>query len=230
SELDAAILQAASGIAALNADYHRHEKAAVACDAQLTHAAEEESRLAHKGDQLAREKRQAEEERDALDRRQEEARASIGELEIALGDRQLDADVLDLDARRQAVMAAEETVAALRARTDDQEAGIKEARGALDAIRAVVSELDVARATAEADLSHLSHTCEDAVNATLDEVVAEIDQLEREGHAIPDASVVTAEETDDESGEVRLKADATADAAGEGDRGVRLQPDLTVPD
>ena len=279
SELDAAILQAASGIAALNADYHRHEKAAVAYDAQLTHAAEEESRLAHKGDQLAREKRQAEEERDALDRRQEEARASIGELEIAqrqaderlsvaqrrlfearealeelsrraaeagaahaalverasglaldvqrmeeagaeleqraaalanelevarrrmaqlrdaiaLGDRQLDADVLDLDARRQAVMAAEETVAALRARTDDQEAGIKEARGALDAIRAVVSELDVARATAEADLSHLSHTCEDAVNATLDEVVAEIDRLEAEGRPTPDPSAVGAE-------------------------------------
>ena len=225
SELDGAIVQATNSIAALNADYHRHEKAAVAYDAQLTHAAEEESRLAHKGDQLAREKRQAEEERDALDRRQEEARASIGELEIAqrqaderlsvaqrrlfearetleelsrraaeagaahaalverasglaldvqrmeeagaeleqraaalanelevarrrmeqlreaiaLGDRQLDADVLDLDARRQAVMAAEETVAALRARTDRHEAAIKEARGALDSIRAAVS-------------------------------------------------------------------------------------------
>ena len=80
-------------------------------------------------------------------------------------------------------MTADEAVAALRARTDEHEAAIKDARGALESIRAVVSELDVARATAEADLSHLAHTCEDAVNATLDEVVLEVEQLERDGHA-----------------------------------------------
>ena len=57
----------------------------------------------------------------------------------------------------------------------------EDARAALDTIRAVVSELDVARATAQADLSHLAHTCEDAVNATLDEVLVEVDQLERDG-------------------------------------------------
>ena len=38
-------------------------------------------RLAQKGEQLVRERRQAEEERDALDRRQVEAQASIGRLE-----------------------------------------------------------------------------------------------------------------------------------------------------
>jgi chromosome segregation protein len=106
--------------------------------------------------------------------------------------------VLDLDALRQVVMATEDTVAALRDRTDQYEAAIKDARAALDAIRAVVAELDVARATAEADLSHLAHTCEDAVNASLEEVIAEIDQLEREGHAVPDSAGVTAEESDDE--------------------------------
>ena len=62
-----------------------------------------------------------------------------------------------------------EAVAELRSRSEEHEAAIKEARGALDAIRSIVSELDIARATAEADLSHLAHTCEDAVNATLDD-------------------------------------------------------------
>jgi len=95
-------------------------------------------------------------------------------------------------------MATDEVVAALRTRTDELEASIKDARGALDAIRAAVSEADVARATAEADLSHLAHTCEDAVNATIDDVVSEIDQLEREGHAVPDADVVFAEEPDED--------------------------------
>jgi chromosome segregation protein len=68
-----------------------------------------------------------------------------------------------------------------------------------------VSELDVARATAQADLSHLAHTCEDAVNATLDEVVIEVEQLERDGKTTPDAAVVLADEADDE--EIPLQPD-----------------------
>jgi chromosome segregation protein len=95
-------------------------------------------------------------------------------------------------------MSADETVARLRVGTDQHEAAIKDARGSLDAIRAVVSELDVARATAEADLSHLAHTCEDAVNASLDDVVAEVDRLEQDGQATPDAAVIFAEEPDED--------------------------------
>jgi chromosome segregation protein len=284
AELEATIAHASNAIAALNAEHHRQEKAVVGHDAQLQYAADEAMRLAQKSEQLAREKHQAEEERDTLDRRQEEARASIARLEeaqrhadqrltfaqrrlfeareaaeelsrraadvgaahaalverasalsfevqrleegaleleqrsaalsaeldearrrvqglhaaIASGDAQLDADEHALDTLRRAVMATDEVVAALRTRTDELEASIKDARGALDAIRAAVSEADVARATAEADLSHLAHTCEDAVNATIDDVVSEIDQLEREGHAVPDADVVFAEEPDED--------------------------------
>ena len=284
AEIEGTIAHASNAIAALNAEHHKQDKAVVGHDAQLQHATDEETRLAQKSEQLAREKHQAEEERDTLDRRQEEARASIGRLEgaqrqaderltvaqrrlfeareaaeelsrraadagaahaalverasafaievlrleeagaeleqraaalaaeldetrrrveelraaIASGDVQLDVDVRELDTLREAVMSTGEAVTALRARADELEASIKEARGALDAIRAVVSELDVARATAEADLSHLAHTCEDAVNATLDEVVVEVDQLERDGNAIPDAAVVFAEEPDED--------------------------------
>src|SRR5262249_21285564 len=79
--------------------------------------------------------------------------------------------------------------------------------------RGIVAELDVARATAEAELSHLAHTCEDAVNATLDEVIAEIDQLERDGRATPDAVTIAADEETDEDG-APAAADLTApDAA-----------------
>jgi chromosome segregation protein len=165
----------------------------------------------------------------ATRQRVEELRAAI-----AAGEVQLDRDVLDLDALRQAVLGTDEAVAAIRARTDEHEAVIKDARAALDAIRAIVSELDVARATAEADLSHLAHTCEDAVNATLDEVIAEVEQLEQSGDATPDAAVVLADETDED--DVRLKPDITEESDDEGVRGdeavrsVRLQPDLSVPD
>jgi chromosome segregation protein len=304
AELESTIAHASSAIAALNAEHHKQDKAVVGHDAQLQHATDEETRLAQKSEQLAREKHQAEEERDALDRRQEEARTSIASLEeaqrqaderltgaqrrlfearesaeelsrraadagaahaalveragalasdvqrlqeagveleqrasalgaeleetrrrvadlrasIASGEVQLDADAQALDTLRHAVMANDEAVAAQRAQTDALELSIKEARGALDTVRAVVSELDVARATAEADLSHLAHTCEDAVNASLDEVVAEIDQLEREGHAIPDATVAMAAdepEESDEDGPSDLTTPAAAVVAAE---------------
>jgi chromosome segregation protein len=284
AELERAITQASHAIAAINAEHHKQEKAVVGHDAQLQHAIEEETRLVQKSEQLARERYQADEERDTLDRRQEEARASIARLDasqrqaderltvaqrrlfeareaaddlsrraadagathaalverasalsseierleeaaldmerrsaslaaelddarrrveelrgsVAAGELQLDADERELDALRQVVMSTEDAVASLRARTDELEAAIKDARGALDGIRAVVSELDVARATAEGDLSHLAHTCEDAVNATLVDVVAEIDGLERDGHAVPDADVAFADEPDDD--------------------------------
>jgi chromosome segregation protein len=122
-------------------------------------------------------------------------------LAIEAGERQLDADLLGLDALRQQVIGADESVASLRARTDEHDMAVKHARVALDAIRAVVSELDVARATADADLSHLAHTCEDAVNATLAEVVLDVEQLEREGNATPDARAIDAADALDEDGD-----------------------------
>ncbi len=151
----------------------------------------------------------------------EQSRRRAGELgeAIAAGEARLDTDVIELDTLKQAVASTDEAVTVLRVRTEELEASIKEARSAHDAIRAVVSELDLARVTAESDLSHLAHTCEDAVNATLDEVVVEVEQLERDGRAIPDAAAIFAEETDED--DVRLKPDAT----GVGVRGVRLQAD-----
>ena len=307
AELEGTIAHASSAIAALNAEHHKQEKVVVGHDAQLQHAAEEETRLAQKSEQLARERHQAEEERDTLERRQEEARASITKLDndqrladerltlaqrrlfeareaaedlsrraadagaahaalverasaltievqrleeaaaeieqraaslgaelaesrrrvddlraaIAAGDAQLEVDVRELDALRQAMMALDEAVAALRVRSDAHEAAIKDARASLDGLRAVVSELDIARATAEADLSHLSHTCEDAVNATLDTVVLEVEQMERDGKAVPDAAVICADEPDDE--EARLPPSPLDGFGGKG------QPDLASP-
>ena len=54
-------------------------------------------------------------------------------------------------------------------------------RRALDAVRAEASQLEVARATAEADLTHLASSCLESVQATLDEVAAEVEALEEQG-------------------------------------------------
>ena len=69
---------------------------------------------------------------------------------VAAGETQLDADVAALDGLQQDVRTADEPCRRSAARTDEHDVLVKEARGALEAIRAVVAELDIALATAEA--------------------------------------------------------------------------------
>ena len=297
--LDATIAHASNAIAALAAEHHKQEKAVVAQDAQLQRAADETTRLAQKSEQLARERRQAEEEREAIDRRQGEARASITRLEddqqtaderltaaqrrlfeareatedlsqraadaraahaalvertvalasevqrleeagaelearalslsaerddthrrvdalraaIVAGQAKLDADVLALDRLRLDVQGADDAVSALRASTDEHDAIIKDLRAALETVRATVAELDVARATAESDLTHLAASCLDLVQATIDEVVVEVDELERHGEATPDSRVVCADEPEESAAEDDVDTDVDADVA-----------------
>ena len=302
SALEGTIATALHAIAALNAEHHKQEKTVVGLDAQLQYATDEVARLAQKGEQLARERHQAEEERETLDRRQDEARASIVHLQaeqqqaderltqaqrrlfeareatedlgqraaearaahaamveraaglaaeaqrleeaaaelderatslasdleatrrrvadlraaIVAGEAQLDADVQTLDALQMNVHRADDSVSALRIATDEHEASFKIARGALESVRSLVAELDVARATAESDLAHLATSCLDAVQATLDEVRAEVDDLEQAGELTPDARVICADEpedTDDDTAGLKTE-DAGAGMAG----------------
>jgi chromosome segregation protein len=67
----------------------------------------------------------------------------------------------------------------------------------------------VARATAESDLAHLATSCLDSVQATLDEVRAEVDELEQGGELTPDARVICAEEPEDDADAIRLEPDLT---------------------
>jgi chromosome segregation protein len=281
--LEATIAHASSAIAALQTDHHGHEKAMVGLEAQLQRAAEDATRIAQKREQLARERRQSEEERDVLERRQEEAYASIVRLEheqhraeelltaaqrrlmesreaaedlnrraaeagathaalveraaglaadvqrledaavdlearasaltdelantrrriddlraaVVAGQEQLDRDVRSLEALRAEVAQADDAVSTLRIRADEFEAAIKLARGALESLRAAVSELDIQRATAESDLSHLASACVAAVQASLDDVIVEAAELEREGNLTSHTRALEAEESEE---------------------------------
>ena len=87
---------------------------------------------------------------------------------------------------------------------------IRDARRALDVVRALAAELDVTRATAEADLTHLAQQCLDAVNLPLDDVRAEVEQMEAAGEIEPDVAAIRAaeapdpDEDEDEAGGPRL--------------------------
>jgi chromosome segregation protein len=282
-EFERAIAQAVAVIAALNAEQHQEDKAIVAHEAQLQHAANELTRLEQKAEQLARERRAAEEERTALEGRQAEALQSIERLDgdqraaderltlaqrrlfearetaldlsrraaeagaahaalverasalaaevqrleeasaeldaraatmageltataqraadlrkaVAEGKAALDDEIRALDLLRQELQRLDDGVSALKIAADAQEAVIREARAQLEALRARVSELDLARATAETDLTHLAHSCVEAVQATLDEVLAEVAAQEEAGTAVPDASVLSADEQEE---------------------------------
>src|SRR5690606_8219639 len=119
--------------------------------------------------------------------RREGLLGSIGE-----GERALDDSIRTLDALREDLRAADEAAAALRVGVDEQDAVIRDARRAVEEVRGEAAELEVARATAESDLGHLAHACLDAVQCTLDDVLAEVEQLEQAGQAVPDAAAIAA--------------------------------------
>ena len=100
---------------------------------------------------------------------------------ITASEARLDEDVRTFEDLRDRVRIADEASQALRAGFEEQEGRIRESRRSLEAVRAEAAQLDVTRATAEADLTHLATSCFDSVQATLDEVAAEVAELEGQG-------------------------------------------------
>jgi chromosome segregation protein len=109
------------------------------------------------------------------------ARRTDLERAVTEAESRLDEGIRGFDELKVKVREAEEHSQTLRAGFEEQDARIRDARRALDGVRADTSRLDVARATAEADLSHLASACIETVQATLDDVAAEVEALEREG-------------------------------------------------
>jgi chromosome segregation protein len=308
--LDVAIAAAESAIASLQAELHRQEKAIVGFELQAGGAIEASERVERKQQQIAVERRSAEEELRSQERREEEARHSIQRIEteqrvadeqlsmaqrrlfeareaaasqarvtaeakavhaalverssalatdvqrlehaalelearmsarsderernvarreelrvaIVESERHLDEDVRTFDGLKDQVRAADEASQAIRAQFEAQEVTIRAARRQLEAVREEASHLEVQRATAESDLTHLAAACADTVQASLDEIAAEVDQMERAGQlASPRAVEDAPEPAEIEEGEVPAEPAAAAPARA-------LTPDEMVAD
>jgi len=147
--------------------------------------------------------------------RREELRQSIVETE-----RRLDEDVRALDGLRESLRGLDETVSGVRVQFTERESEIRGARQALDAVRTVVMQSEVARATAQADLTHLAAMCLEAVNASIEEVVVEVARMEAAGElAAPGRRLAAAgapdpDDTDDEE-PTPAPVDASRDAAAD---------------
>jgi chromosome segregation protein len=190
-----------------------------ASEARAAHAAlvERTAALAVEVERLEEGARELEERIAARTQEREDARTRRESLiaRIAETERALDDEVRALEALRQRVREADEQASTIRTATDSQDVLIRTARAALDAVRAEVSGLEVARATAESDLSHLAQLCVESVQAPLDEVIAEVQQMEAAGEAVPDAIAITADEPDPDAEDVPAEAAVVSvDAAG----------------
>jgi len=113
---------------------------------------------------------------------------------VAEGQRQMDQDVGRLEGLRTGMQGADDRALEIKASSERQEEVIKDARRAVDALRALAAEVDVQRATAESDLTHLAQQAMDTVNATLDEIQDQVAQMEAAGQIEPDARAIRAAE------------------------------------
>jgi len=133
---------------------------------------------------------------------------------VAEHEAHMDQDVRTLDSLRDATRQADEHAAGLRVAVETQEGVIRDARRALDAVRALASELDISRATAESDLTHLAQQALDAVGVSLDAVCEDVERMEADGIVEPDVRAIRAAEAvePDEEAPADEVSEATAPA------------------
>jgi chromosome segregation protein len=142
-----------------------------------------ESRLASRRDEQQR-----------IGTEQDRLRQSLADGRLAL-----DTELVALEAARDVVHRADEAVNEVRQQGDTQEHAIRESRKALEAVRSALSEAEVQRAKAESDLGHLEAIVLETLQVDLLSVIAEVEQMERDGAVSPDWRAIYAEEPDEDS-------------------------------
>jgi chromosome segregation protein len=152
-------------------------------------------------------------------RADEQARIEAGQArlrqEVEDGRRALDVELQALDAARERVRLADEAVGELRQLGDAREQDVREARKALDAVRASLSEAEIQRTKAQSDLVHLEETVQETLQSDLASVIAEVEQMERDGAVSPDWRDIYAEEPEEEAAPEGEVAAAPAEPAAE---------------
>jgi chromosome segregation protein len=149
---------------------------------------------------------------DRTQTRRDELRTSI-----AATTRRLDDDIASLERLQQEMRGLDERVAALRTEFAAADHEIRGARHDLELVRRAVTQAEVARATAAADLTHLSSQCVETIGLSIDEVVEAVALMDQRGELVAparrvaDASAPEADEDDESSAAERA---AAPDAGG----------------
>jgi len=115
--------------------------------------------------------------------------SSVGALRAAIDD-----DLAALDDLKRLVVEADERVVHVQGAFAQHETGAREARRGLDDVRSLATALEIARATAEADLGHLAETCREALDQSLEEVAEAMAEMLANEQGLPSAASVAAAE------------------------------------
>jgi chromosome segregation protein len=128
-------------------------------------------------------------ERTRLDQRRVQLEESVAE-----NRQRLDADLVAFAELRQRVVQCDERAAGLQADYQGREQGTRDARHAVDAVRAEAVRLEVSCATSEADLTHLEAACVEALEMTAADVAAEVASGAAADLPTPEASLAAVDE------------------------------------
>ena len=144
---------------------------------------------------------------------------------IVRTEQQLDTETGQLDAQREEVRAMDASAAELRERIAAQGREVQAAREALDTLHAEIGRIEVDQAKAEAEHDTLSAACRDGLQASLDQVRAEVAEWERDGlvaaPALPGEPALL-----DDDGDEPPEPGAAGTGAGE----VREAPEALTPE
>ena len=159
----------------------------------------------------------------ALAAERDAARERVEALQVAIveGEATLDREVRTLERCEDEVQAADDAVFALRMNADAQDAAIKDARAARSMRCGRPSRSSTSSASPPRAIWPTSpRRRSTAVQATLDDVLAEVAMLETAGDLTPDARVICADEaqTSDEDEEPLSGSEGRADSPGVGAR------------
>ncbi len=156
-----------------------------------------------------------------------------GELHIGIGEteRLLDTDVHTLEGLRVDLRELDEKLAGLRSQFEGREHDIRGARQVLEVVRADVMQGEVAKAKASSDLEHLNQQCLDAVNASIDAVMVEVDRMEAAGELSAPSkrlAAASAPEAGDDDDDGAMVSGGQGSEGARGAEGADLS--LTSPD
>ena len=162
-------------------------------DAKATHAALLERATALKSD-VRRLEVQQDDLRHRIDNCEQQNERVKGERERLLEEVKNSEVLCKNDAEsfeqlRQNISALDGKAQTIRANISSQDESVRAARSSLDQAKSDVSQCEIERARAVADLSHLDESCSETIQMTLDVAVREVARLEVEGSLIPDESL-----------------------------------------
>lgn len=144
--------------------------------------------------------------------------------EVKLSEVQCESDAEVFEGFRKKIILLDGKAEQLRATISSQDENVRISRSALDQAKTDVSQREIERARAIAELSHLGESCSETIQMTLESANREVARLEAQGVLVPDQSLfrttaVPVAESIEESDNHNFESETEVDQDGESELG-----------